>query len=76
MIHVSALLRWNKPVLGRWKRAYRPKNLASGLKAVVRTYGNGPDYVPIVDWNGSLLDPAKPNEKAIAVKYLQSAGLL
>jgi Uncharacterized alpha/beta hydrolase domain (DUF2235) len=74
MVHISLLLRWNKPVVGWWKRAYRPKNLRDALMSVASTYQDGNDYLPIVDWDGNPLDPEIPVHKATASKYVEALG--
>jgi hypothetical protein len=59
MVHISALFRWKQQIsVGPRRRAYEPKNLLSMIGNVANA---DQSILPVVDWDGTPLDPRNPN---------------
>ena len=68
MVHISALYRSNREIpIGKRKSRYSPKNLSSVLSRIVSGKDRS-ELLPVVDWDGTPLDPQDPKafEKIVA----------
>jgi hypothetical protein len=65
MVHISAIERLGRTVpLGSQEILYAPKNLLAARQAISATYsGSGDRVLPVVDWDGTILNPQRPSEK-------------
>jgi hypothetical protein len=71
MVHISALCRSNCEIpIEKQKSMYSPKNLRNVLSRIV----SGKDRIellPVVDWDGTLLDPQDPKAFVKIVAMVQ-----